>query len=237
MSDIRLAKANRVARLLVAACLVVGPLAGAVVRAAVPTPSTASVARMVVDYGNHATATQILLIADGFLILLVPAALAATALAWSRAPFLSLIGGTLSLLGWCAIVMLAAQDALFAEAGRAIHAPGAATATAIATSWSSGSLATIYTFMFILGHLVGTAILGAALWRSRAIPHWAAALVGISMPLHLAAFLTNFKIGDVVAWMLLLVGFSVCAREILRTQSFSSDPARAQVLEPAHATA
>ena len=32
------------------------------------------------------------------------------------------------------------------------------------------------------------------------------------MPLHLAAFLADFKLGDVGAWVLLLVGFAVCAR-------------------------
>jgi len=185
-------------------------------RSGTPSPSTASVARSVADYGQHGGATQLLLIADGFLMLLVPAALAATALAWRRAPVLSLVGGILSLFGWIAIVMLAAQDQLFAEAGRRVYAHDQA--VAIASNWSSASLVGIYTVIFIAGHLFGTMLLGAALWRAGVIPRWAAAFVGLSMPLHLAAFLSDFKVGDVAAWALLLIGFAVCAKPVLQGQ-------------------
>jgi hypothetical protein len=213
MEDAGLVKVNRIARVLLAGCLVGGPLAGIVVRAAVPASSTASVARSVADYGRHTGATQLLLVADGFLILLVPAALAAMALAWRRAPVLSLIGGILSLFGWIAIVMLAAQDQLFAETGRGVYAHGQA--TAIAEHWSSANLVGIYLAIFVAGHLFGTALLGAALWRARAIPRWAAAFVGLSMPLHLVTVLTAFKAGDVAAWVMLLIGFAMCAKPVL----------------------
>jgi hypothetical protein len=214
MEDAVLVKVNRIARVLLAACLIGGPLAGLVVRAAVPASSTASVARSVADYGRHTGATQLLLIADGFLILLVPAALAATALAWRRAPVLSLLGGILSLFGWVAIVMLAAQDQLFAETGRAVYAHDQA--TAIADHWSTANLVSIYLALFVAGHLFGTALLGAALWRARAIPRWAAACVGLSMPLHLITVLTAFKAGDVAAWAVLLAGFAMCVKPVLQ---------------------
>jgi hypothetical protein len=208
-----LVKVNRIARVVAAICLVGGPLAGIVVRAAVPASSTASVARSIADYGAHPGATQALLIADGFLVLLVPAALAVTALTWRRAPVLSLLGGLLSLFGWMAIVMLAAQDQLFAEAGRSVDAGGQS--TALADHWSGANLVSIYIAVFIAGHLLGTALLGAALWRARAVARWAAALVAVSMPVHLLTVVTGFKLGDVAAWVALLVGFALCARPVL----------------------
>lgn len=214
MQDAGLVKVNRIARVLLAVCLVGGPLAGIVVRAAVPASSTASVAESVADYGQHTGATQVLLIADGFLILLVPAALAAAALAWRRAPVLSLVGGVLSLFGWVAIVMLSAQDQLLAETGRSVYAHGQA--TAIAEHWSSAPLVNIYVVIFVAGHLVGTALLGAALWRAQVVPRWAAALIGLSMPVHLITVLTGFKAGDVAAWVALLIGFAMCARPVLQ---------------------
>ena len=151
-----------------------------------------------------------MLIADAFVFLLVPAALAATALAWRRAPVLSLLAGVVSLIGWSAIVMLEAQDALIAAAGRQVYLDGQG--AAIATTWSNETLVAGTIAAFIAGHVLGTVLLGAALWRARAIPRWAALCVALSMPLHLAAFLADFKLGDVGAWVLLLVGFAVCAQ-------------------------
>ena len=156
MHDVSSLRVSRFARLLFAACLIVGPVAGIAVRASVPASSTASAARSAIDDGRHSAATQMVLIADGFLFLLVPAALAATALAWHRAPLLSLLAGVFSLVGWTSIVMLAAQDALFAETGRAIY--GSGDALRIASNWS-GSALTIRSSRTT--ELVGTAADGA----------------------------------------------------------------------------
>ncbi len=210
MQQVRSPRVDRIARLIVAGCLVGGPLAGMVVRGSLPSPATASIARSVADYASNPGATRAVLIADAFLFLLVPAALGATVLAWRRAPVLALLAGVVSLIGWSAIVMLAAQDALFAVAGRQVYAAGQG--AAIATTWSNEPLVAGTIGAFIAGHLLGTVLLGAALWRARAIPRWAALCIALSMPLHLAAFLADFKLGDMGAWVLLLVGFAVCAR-------------------------
>jgi hypothetical protein len=210
--------ADRAARTLLALCLIGGPLAGVVVRAVVPASSTASAARTISDYAAHQGATRTLLIADAFLFLLVPAALAAAGLAWRRAPVLALTAAAASLVGWMAIMLLIAQDALAAVAGRPVYA--GARATAITDSWSSETLVSIWIAAFIVGHIVGTVLLGAALWRARAVPRWAAIGIALSMPLHLLTVLTDFRAGDVAAWVLLLAGFGTCARVILT----ASDP-------------
>jgi hypothetical protein len=206
-------RADRAARVLLAGCLVGGPLAGVVVRGVVPASSTASVARTVSDYAAHPGATRTLLIADAFLFLLVPAALAAAGLAWRRAPVLALCAAVLSLIGWTAIMMLIAQDALEAVAGRAAYAGGQA--TAITNAWSDQTLVAVWIGAFIVGHILGTVLLGAALWRARAVPRWAALAIAVSMPLHLATVVTGFRAGDVAAWLLLLAGFAACARAMV----------------------
>ncbi len=233
MHDLSSLRVSRFARLLLAACLIVGPVAGIVVRASVPASSTASAARSAIDYGRHTGATQLVLIADGFLFLLVPAALAATALAWRRAPLLSLLAGIFSLVGWTSIVMLAAQDALFAETGRAVY--GSGDALRIATNWSGSALVTFYIGAFIVGHLVGTALLGAALWRARAVPRWAAVCVGVSMPLHLVAVLADVRIADVGCWVLLLLGFAACARALVMHPFQATADVERRVAAVAHA--
>jgi hypothetical protein len=66
--------------------------------------------------------------------------------------------------------------------------------------------------VFVLGHVVGTVVLGLALLRSRTIrPPFAWALT-ISQPLHLVAFLVlGVQALDVAAWTLTTVGMAAAA--------------------------
>lgn len=73
--------------------------------------------------------------------------------------------------------------------------------------------------VFVLGHLVGTVLLGAALWRTRAVPVWAAVLTTFSQPLHLVAaiFLLSRPL-DLVAWTMTAVGFAAAGLASLPRQ-------------------
>lgn len=208
-------RAHTVAGMLAAGCLVAGPVAALIVRVSSPAATTTeSIAREIGDAAAHPDETHAVLIANGFVWLMVPAALAAVWLAWRRAPALSLAAGVFSLAGWVGIVALATQDALIAQAGR----PGYdhAQAVALTNAWSNGGVVGAYTTLFVIGHVVGTVLLGAALWRARAIPRWAAVLVGVSMPLHLAAFVASIELLDIAAYAMLLTGFAACALRVLR---------------------
>jgi len=212
MGDMNVRRATGIAA---AVCLVAGPLAGLLIEAFNPaSTSTESIARYVVDAAAHPDRVHAVLLVDRFVFLLVPAALAAVWLAWRRAPVLSLVAGALSLAGWISIVIMVGQDSLIAQAARSPvdHAQ----AIALANAWSNSGAVDFYTTLFVAGHLLGTIFLGVALWRSRAIPRWAAVCVGVSMPLHLVAFLSSIRPLDVGAWSLLLIGFTACAREVLR---------------------
>jgi hypothetical protein len=215
MEEMQSPRARRVAGILAAACLIAGPVAALIVRFASPAATTTeSVAREVADAAAHPGRTDAVLIANGFIWLMVPAALAAVWLAWRRAPGLSLAAGVFSMAGWIGIVALATMDALIAEAGHGAY--DRAQAVALTDGWSNGGLMNAYTTLFVVGHVVGTVLLGAALWRARVIPRWAAAFVGVSMPLHLMAFVSSLESLDIAAYAMLLIGFGACAVRILQ---------------------
>ena len=66
--------------------------------------------------------------------------------------------------------------------------------------------------LFVLGHVVGTVLLGVALWRSRAVPRWAALATIVSQPLHfVAAVVLGSPSLDLVAWGLNAAGFTAAA--------------------------
>jgi hypothetical protein len=71
--------------------------------------------------------------------------------------------------------------------------------------------------LFIVGHLLGLLLLGIALWRSGAVPRWAAALVGLA---PLVQLLVHDQAGAVsaCAYALLLIGMAACAVTLLRTR-------------------
>ncbi len=207
--------------LLATVALVAGPVAAIAARLFDPATSpTESIARLVADAAAHPGETHAVLVGDAFIWLMLPAALVAAGLAWRRAPALATAAGVLSLVGWTGIVALATQDALIAEAGHARFARGPA--VTLATAWSNGGVVNTYTTMFVVGHLLGTILLGAALWRARVIPRGLAAGVAVAMPLHLLAFVTGVKPLDLASDVLLLIGFGACALSVLRETAAGS---------------
>jgi hypothetical protein len=80
------------------------------------------------------------------------------------------------------------------------------------SSPQSGALITI----FVIGHLVGTTLLGVALWRARIAPTWLAAGLTVSQPIHLASVMTGIRPIDLVGWGLTAVGFGWAAWRLLK---------------------
>jgi hypothetical protein len=80
---------------------------------------------------------------------------------------------------------------------------------------------------FVLGHIVGMILLGAALWRI--IPRWASVALIVSQPLHFVAFvILGVQPLDGFAWALTAAGFVGCALTILRTPDSEWDLAPAR---------
>jgi hypothetical protein len=81
----------------------------------------------------------------------------------------------------------------------------------------------IATGIFVVGHVVGTVLLGIALVRSGRVPAWAGWATAVSQPLHFVAtvFLGSPQV-DFVGWSLTAVGMAMVARALLR-HDFSAD--------------
>lgn len=70
--------------------------------------------------------------------------------------------------------------------------------------------------VFVAGHLLGTVLVGAALWRSRLAPTWLAIGFTLSQPIHLTSVLTGIRWIDLIGWGLTAAGFAWAAARLIR---------------------
>jgi hypothetical protein len=80
--------------------------------------------------------------------------------------------------------------------------------------------------LFILGNLVGTLLLGVALWRSRSVPRWAAATIVAWPPLHVTGLVAGTEWFEVAGAVLQGIGFAAVGIRLLRS---SRGPAHGRV--------
>lgn len=206
---------RRWSRRLAALLIPVGPAAVAVLRFVLPYTTVDESAEVVAAVAAHPDA-QSLVLWLGFvaILTLVPGVLWVGRLTRRHVPRLT--AGALVLLvpGYLALSWIIAGDLLlWAGADKAVDA---GTLTALYSALHPTSA--IAEGLFIIGHVIGTIILGVALWRSRRVPRWAALLTIVSQPLHVVAavVLVSAQL-DLVAWGMNAVGFAAAAVAILRT--------------------
>ncbi len=206
---------RRTSRVIAAVILPLGPLAVAVIRAVLPyytaTTNASTVDDVVANPGR-----QSLVVWAGFIaaLTLLPGVLAVGRLTRRRSPTATFVGVVLAGIGYLALPIMLAADILLWTGANA--------------SLDRGSLVRLFDSMhptvglslglFVLCHVTGTVALGVAMWRSGAVPRWAAIATGVSQPLHFVAlvFLTNSAL-DTGAWLLNAVGFLAASVAILRT--------------------
>jgi len=69
--------------------------------------------------------------------------------------------------------------------------------------------------VFVLGHVVGTVLLGIALMRSGRVPAWVGITLAVSQPLHfIATVILGSNVVDLVAWSLTALAMAFAARVI-----------------------
>lgn len=213
------------ARLLAALVIPLGPAAVAGLRYALPYNTTDDDAR-IVEQVLAAPGRQSLVLWLGFvaILTLVPGAVWVGRLTCARAPRLTAVALVLLVPGYLVLGWLAATDLLvWMGAGAGLDA---ATLTRLLgavhpTSDIAGAL-------FVAGHVLGTVLLGLAMWTSAAVPRWAAVLTSVSQPLHFVAavVLTSHAL-DLAAWGMQAVGFAAAAYFFVRLPTTSaSDPRR-----------
>ncbi len=201
-------------RTMLALLLPVGPAAIAVLRYVLPydtTDSSSEVARQVADHQTAQNAVVWL----GFvaMLTLVPAVLAVAKVARQGSPRLAAIGIGLLVPGYLVLGWLVAGDAALLFAVRE-GLPADDTADIYENLHPATAVAAV---IFVIGHVIGTVLLGCALLRGTTVPRWAAIAVLVSQPLHfVAAVVVSSHELDLVAWGLNAVGFAAVSVAMLR---------------------
>ena len=140
-------------------------------------------------------------------IALVPGILAAGLAALRGAPRLATVALLIAVPTWSCALAFPDTDSL----ASALVATGVPTPNAVELYdymvTFSGASASVAVLLFVVGHIVGTVLLGIALWRSRAVPAWIGIALAVSQPLHFIAFAVLQSVAlDVVAYSLTTLG-------------------------------
>lgn len=202
-------------RLALAAILPLGPLAVTVLRGVLPyetsDSSAAAVAAIAADPGAQTVVVWMGLLA---LFTLPPGVFALGRLAARGAPVLGTFALVLAGVGYLSLSGLVSGDTLTLTAVQG--GLDQAVATRVQDLYFAHPTTSILLGAFVLGHVVGTLLLGLALWRARIIPAWAGILLAISQPLHLVAVIIGSRPLDVLAWGSTALTFAVAALALVR---------------------
>lgn len=145
--------------------------------------------------------------------------LAFVAMAWlanRRSPWLASIGAFISLLGFLPLALYVGQDSLYYDIARLGSNPQFVD---LAQRWNTDGVMNFYGIMFGLGSVFGPTLIGIALWRSRAIPVWAAICLTFSrLPVFLFSFVPyHVETAIVLAGVVLLfIGSIPAALAVLK---------------------
>jgi len=201
-----------VRRAATAACVVAAPLLGGVLRALVPSVTESTARQTFAAFQAHlGEARAELAVAVAACLVLPFFVLGLYRLSVRGAPVLAGAGCVLALVGWEAVAFIWAGDALMYELAARGGSP------VVWSHFIADPAIRIMTVIFVVGHLAGTALLGIALWRVRAVRLWAAAAIVAGDFGHLAAHTLGSRGLDVATFGLLAVGCAVAARAIVRT--------------------
>jgi hypothetical protein len=201
-------------RVLAAVLLPIGPLAVAVLRFVLPYETTDDSKEIVHEVAAHQS-TQSAVVWLGFVasLTLVPAVLAAAKVARAQSPRLAATALALLVPAYLSIAWLASSDAAVLFSVR--H--GLSVADAADSYDSLHPVVLVAGVIFVVGHVLGTVLLGCALWRGDAVPRLVALAVIVSQPLHFVAAVILSSHGlDLFAWGLNAVGFAAIALVVLR---------------------
>jgi hypothetical protein len=201
-------------RTVAAALLPIGPAAVAILRFVLPYETTDDSTQIVREVAAHQT-TQSTVVWLGFVasLALVPAVLAAGKVARVASPRLAAAAVALLVPAYLSLSWLVTSDAAVLFAVR--H--GLSLNDAADSYEALHPAMLVAGAVFVVGHVVGTVLLGCALWRGPSVPRAAALAVLCSQPLHfVAAVVLGSHWLDLAAWGLNAVGFAAVAMVVIR---------------------
>jgi hypothetical protein len=224
---------RRARRLVAAILLPIAPLSVAVLRLIWPAFSASDTKASLDAVAAHPNAQDAVLWLSLLMTLtMVPAMLAAVRLARRRRPVLAMLTAGVNLVAYLAgTTALVTPDlltlvAVRGEQDRSMVVPFIDAVNAHPTI-SAGLI------LFVVGHIGGMILLGAALWRI--IPVWASVVLILSQPLHFIAYVVlQVQVLDGLAWGLTALGFTACAFAVARTPDNDWDlpPTPTQIRRP-----
>jgi hypothetical protein len=196
--------------------LPVGPAAVAILRFVLPYDTADDSETMVVKIAAEPDRQSLVLwLIFVAALTLVPAVYLVGGVTREGAPRLTTAAMVLLVPGYLGLSLMYSQDALTWVGVQ----EGLDPATVARLFDGAHPSADVGASIFVAGHLIGTVLLGIALWRSAAVPRWAAAAVAVSQPIHLTAVLLSNHPLDLVGWGLQAVGFAAVSAVLLRQAS------------------
>jgi len=145
-------------------------------------------------------------------LLIIPAVM--TALSLARRSRLAFVGGSLMIAGYvCYFGVLLSNMIIITMAERG--GPLADYAAVIDASQSDAATAWVFP-IFIVGNLLGTLLFAIGMLRSHSVPIWAAILIMLWPPLHIAGLFLGGEVLEVIGAVLQAIGFAGVAAMVLR---------------------
>jgi hypothetical protein len=169
---------------------------------------------------SHAPAMEAsLVLAVVAIALLIPATFGLLRLAQQRSPVLALVGASLTVLGWVAFM---GQQALGEATLVMATSPDRAAMASLYDQIGNSNLITVVQMMFVVGHVLGIAVLGIAVARSQVAPIWVGIALVVSGPLHFAAHGLSLRPLDLGAFVLLVLGYAAGGVILIRMKTDAS---------------
>ncbi|MGW6278404.1 hypothetical protein [Kribbella sp. NPDC055071] len=149
-------------------------------------------------------------------LFMVPAAIAAMRVIGSRSARLGFISGTLVAAGYICYFGVGVFNTVVLAMAEHGGPMGDFASVLDASQGGDPAFGWIF-FVFILGNIVGTLMLGIALLRSKAVPTFAAAFITAWPPLHIVGlFVLGNEWPEVLGGVLQLIGFVAVGNRVLR---------------------
>ena len=201
----------------IAVLLPLGPAAIAVLRLVLPYYSADNTAATLAAVEAH-PGRQSAVIWLGYvgILALVPGLFAAARVCRDAAPRMTTWALALTVPGYLSLSPLLGYDQLLWS----VAASDLSTPDAVAVAEAAHPAVDVSIGVFVLGHVIGTVLLGLAMLRSGRVPAWSGWAIAVSQPLHfVATVILGSPQVDFIAWGLTAVGMAMVARALLMQPS------------------
>lgn len=200
-------------RMLAALLLPIGPATVAVLRYLLPYDTTNSATEIVHKIATHPDRTNLIVWLGLVAVLtLVPAVVWVGRVTARTAPRLTAAALILLVPAYLSLAFVVCSD------GIALYGVQHGMDAHTVADMYNGVHPVVATagFLFVLGHVIGTILLGVAMLRGCTIPRWAGVATLISQPIHfVAAILIGSHLLDLAGWGLNAIGFAAVSAVIL----------------------